>query len=56
MYLHDWDGKSFKEAAILENNKGTISALAFSPDGSLLVAGDVSLHIMPNVTPTQLVV
>ena len=40
--LYDWDGKSLKEVATLESNKGAISALAFSPDGSLLVAGDVS--------------
>lgn len=42
MHLHDWDGKVLKEVGVLENNKGSISALAFSPDGSLLVAGDVS--------------
>ncbi|KAF7795659.1 hypothetical protein EIP86_006824 [Pleurotus ostreatoroseus] len=40
--LYDWDGKSLKEVATLESNKGAISALAFSPDGSLLVAGDSS--------------
>ncbi|KAI0084155.1 WD40-repeat-containing domain protein [Irpex rosettiformis] len=42
VHLHDWDGKTLKEVAMLENNKGAISALAFSPDGSLLVAGDSS--------------
>ncbi|KAI0687680.1 WD40 repeat-like protein [Cytidiella melzeri] len=42
VHLHDWDGKALKEVAVLENNKGSISALAFSPDGSLLVAGDSS--------------
>ncbi|KAI0346150.1 WD40 repeat-like protein [Trametopsis cervina] len=40
--LHEWDGKVLKEVAVLENNKGSISALAFSPDGSLLVAGDAA--------------
>lgn len=40
--LYDWDGKALKELGVLENNKGTISALAFSPDGTLLAAGDVS--------------
>ena len=44
--LYSWDGKSLKETGLLENNKGSISALAFSPDGSLLAAGDVS-HSSP---------
>lgn len=35
-----------KELAVLEGNKGIVSALAFSPDDSLLAAGDVSrIHI-----------
>lgn len=41
--LYDWDGSNLKEVAVLESNKGAVSALAFSPDGSLLAAGDVSL-------------
>ena len=41
MRLFDWDGKSLTEAATLDGNKGIVSALAFSPDGSLLAAGDV---------------
>jgi WD repeat-containing protein 1 (actin-interacting protein 1) len=45
--LHDWDGKILKEVGLLENNKGVISALAFSPDGSMLVAGDVSVSASP---------
>jgi len=40
--LNDWDGKSFQEVAVLEANKGLISALAFSPDGLKLAAGDSS--------------
>ena len=40
--LYNWDGKGFQEAAILEGNKGLVSALAFSPDGLKLAAGDVS--------------
>ena len=39
--LYGWDGKSLSEIATLEGNKGAISALAFSPDGSQLAAGDV---------------
>lgn len=42
MRLYEWDGKALAEAATLEGNKGTVSAVAFSPDGSLLAAGDVS--------------
>lgn len=40
--LYDWDGKALGEAATLEGNKGVVSALAFTPDGALLTAGDVS--------------
>lgn len=43
--LYNWDGKSFQEAGILEANKGLVSALAFSPDGLKLVAGDVSTFL-----------
>lgn len=52
MHLNEWDGKSLKEIAILEGNKGVISALAFSPDGNYLAAGDVgyiSLSLVPVV-------
>lgn len=41
--LHEWDGKTLKEIASLTGNRGVVSALAFSPDGSLLTAGDVSV-------------
>ena len=40
--LYDWDGKALKEVGVLEGNKGIVSALGISPDGSLLAAGDVS--------------
>jgi WD40 repeat protein len=39
--LYQWDGKTFSDAGTLTNNKGAISALAFSPDGTKLAAGDV---------------
>lgn len=42
MYLYEWDGTELKEVAKLENNAGRVTALAFSPDGKLLAAGDVS--------------
>ncbi|TFY62674.1 hypothetical protein EVJ58_g3719 [Rhodofomes roseus] len=44
--LYDWDGKTLTEAATLEGNKGTVSALAFSPDGALLTTGDSSGKII----------
>ena len=40
--LYDWNGKSLKEAGLLEGNKGPISAIRFSPDGTKVVSGDVS--------------
>ena len=40
--LYDWDGKSLKETGLLEGNKGPISAIRFSPDGTMVVSGDVS--------------
>ncbi|KAL0578997.1 WD40 repeat-like protein [Marasmius crinis-equi] len=43
--LYDWDGKSLKETAILEGNKGAVTALSFSPDGNLLASGDTSGRI-----------
>ncbi|KAI9507289.1 WD40 repeat-like protein [Russula earlei] len=40
--LYDWDGKALREVGLLEANKGAVSALAFSPDGLKLAAGDSS--------------
>ncbi|KAF9077415.1 WD40-repeat-containing domain protein [Rhodocollybia butyracea] len=44
VHLYQWDGKTLKEDAtpVLEGNRAVISALAFSPDGNLLAAGDSS--------------
>lgn len=38
--LYNWDGKSLKEAGLLEGNRDLISAIRFSPDGKKVVAGD----------------
>ncbi|KAL1949187.1 hypothetical protein VTO73DRAFT_10993 [Trametes versicolor] len=38
--LYTWDGKALAESATLDGNKGTVTALAFSPDGSHLASGD----------------
>ncbi|KAF9458991.1 WD40-repeat-containing domain protein [Collybia nuda] len=45
IHLNHWDGKVLKETDVLEGNKGVVSALAFSPDGNLLAAGDSSGRI-----------
>ncbi|KAF8182076.1 WD40-repeat-containing domain protein [Pholiota molesta] len=42
VHLNEWDGKTLKEVAVLEGNKGVVSSLAFSPDGKYLAAGDSS--------------
>ena len=42
VHLYEWDGKVLKEITSLGGNRGTVSALAFSLDGSMLSAGDVS--------------
>jgi WD40 repeat protein len=40
--LYTWDGKSLKETGLLEGNRGPISAIRFSPDGTMVVSSDVS--------------
>lgn len=42
IHLYNWTDDTLKEVGTLEENRGTISAISFSPDGSLLAAGDVS--------------
>ncbi|PPR06738.1 hypothetical protein CVT24_013047 [Panaeolus cyanescens] len=42
VHLYDWDGKALKEVGVLEGNAGTVSVLAFSPNGQLLASGDSS--------------
>ncbi|TFK67757.1 WD40 repeat-like protein [Pluteus cervinus] len=42
VYLYDWDGKALKETTKFEGNRATISAVALSPDGKYLAAGDSS--------------
>ncbi|RPD75554.1 WD40 repeat-like protein [Lentinus tigrinus ALCF2SS1-7] len=44
--LYSWDGKALTESATLDGAKGTVSALAFSPDGTLLASGDSSGKIV----------
>lgn len=46
VHLYDWDGKALKENGVLEGLRGAVSALAISPDGSLLAAGDVRIFTL----------
>ena len=52
--VYKWDGKTLSEAGVLTNNKGAVSALAFSPDGSKLAAGDVCPDSILKVSPSHL--
>ncbi|CAE7169955.1 unnamed protein product [Rhizoctonia solani] len=38
--LYEWDGSGLKESGKLTSNKGAITAIAFSPNGSLVAAAD----------------
>ncbi|KAJ7031946.1 WD40-repeat-containing domain protein [Mycena alexandri] len=38
--LYEWSGTALTETAVLEGNKALVSAVEFSPDGALLIAGD----------------
>ncbi|KAG5219855.1 WD40 repeat protein [Salix suchowensis] len=41
VHLYEWDGKALKETSVLDGNKGTVSALAFSPDSKYIASGDL---------------
>ncbi|KAF9788338.1 WD40 repeat-like protein [Thelephora terrestris] len=45
--LYIWDGKSLKETGLLEGNRGPISAIRFSPDGTMVVSSDSSGKVFP---------
>ncbi|KAF8609737.1 WD40 repeat-like protein [Ceratobasidium sp. AG-I] len=38
--LYEWDGSGLKELGKLSSNKGSITAIAFSPDGALVAVAD----------------
>jgi WD40 repeat protein len=44
VHLYEWDGQALRETGKLEGNKSVVSALAFSPDGALIAAGEVSVR------------
>lgn len=41
VHLYKYEGGTLKEDGLLEGNRGPVTAISFSPDGSKLVAGDV---------------
>ncbi|KAH6917769.1 WD-repeat-containing protein [Coprinopsis sp. MPI-PUGE-AT-0042] len=47
VYLYSWSGSELKQEHVLEDNKGPITVLAFSPDGAVLAAGDSKGKIFP---------
>jgi len=46
VYLYTWDGTSLKETANFDRNKSVVTAVAFSPDGKWLAAGESSGKIV----------
>jgi len=42
LYLYTWDGASLKETATFDKNRSAVTAVAFSPDGKWLAAGESS--------------
>ncbi|KIY47510.1 WD40 repeat-like protein [Fistulina hepatica ATCC 64428] len=44
--LYQWDGKTLKEDSTLDKSKGVVTAIAFSPDGNYLAAGDVRIFCL----------
>ncbi|KAH8832504.1 WD40-repeat-containing domain protein [Flagelloscypha sp. PMI_526] len=56
VHLYAWDGKSLSESTVLAESKGPVSAVSFSPDGTLLAAGDSSGKIaLINATEKSLI-
>jgi WD repeat-containing protein 1 (actin-interacting protein 1) len=45
VHVYSWDGAQLGKAGLLEGNKGIVTALAFSPDGSMIASGDVRNHL-----------
>ena len=49
IHLYSWNGTELKEDGTLDTPRGLAITLAASPDGKLLVSGDVSaLHSKPS--------
>lgn len=41
MHLYTWDGTTLTEDSALEGGRAAVATVAFSPDGTLLVSGEV---------------
>ncbi|KAJ3172014.1 hypothetical protein HDU88_006826 [Geranomyces variabilis] len=46
VHIYTLDGNSLKDKATLEGNRGAVTALAYSPDGNMLAAGDAQSKIV----------
>ena len=44
--MYTWDGASLKETATFDKNRSAVTAVAFSPDGKWLAAGESSGKIV----------
>ncbi|TFL01445.1 WD40-repeat-containing domain protein [Pterulicium gracile] len=42
VHLYDWTGSELKETGVLEGNRSAVSAVAVSPDGKMIAAGETS--------------
>ncbi|KAI6029667.1 WD40-repeat-containing domain protein [Pisolithus microcarpus] len=40
VYVYAWDGRALSQSYVLEGNKGPVTAIAVSPSGEYIVAGD----------------
>ncbi|CEL57969.1 putative WD repeat-containing protein C9G1,05 OS=Schizosaccharomyces pombe (strain 972 / ATCC 24843) GN=SPAC9G1.05 PE=3 SV=1 [Rhizoctonia solani AG-1 IB] len=55
--LYEWDGNGLKELGKLTSNKGAITAIAFSPDGSLVaIADSVGKIYVYNVAKKEVII
>jgi hypothetical protein len=44
VHIHSWNGSTLTETRVLPESEGTITAVAVSSDGTLIVQGNVSVQ------------